>query len=225
MRASRRLWYHLATKDKAGQDRIASDRTDAETGVGAGEGGLGGEEEGHYTSKDCRRIMIDLVAAAAVLLLACLCCLCVCLPSYRPDRQLAYPNTDSLRQEAVQQQRRAADCIQESSLEKSFHSPSLSVRPSVRKSFGTFCIPPSLSPSMSSRLVHRMTTTDHRMLLRDSSIQVVRSFVCGPPLSSTFGFRILSNKASARTLFLSERGREGGREGVGSRAWRQLFDP
>ena len=42
MRASRRLWYHLATKDKAGQDRIASDRTDAETGVGAGEGGLGG---------------------------------------------------------------------------------------------------------------------------------------------------------------------------------------
>ena len=56
--------------------------------------------------------------------------------------------------------------------------------------------------------------------MRDHSVQVAparspsRSCVCGPPLSSTFGFRILSSKQSgAGKNTFSPRGREGQRKG------------
>ena len=104
-------------------------------------------------------------------------------------------------------------------MEKSFHSPP-SLPPSLfpptsqsERALALFAFLLPLSPSMSmwSRLVHRMTT-----IVCCSSTSVSRSIVCGPSLSSTLGFRILSSKAAAaaaaRALFVCEREKAGGRE-------------
>ena len=113
------------------------------------------------------------------------------------------------------------------------------VHPSER-ALALFAFPP-LSPATLLLLADvdvepSRPSYDHRRMsflraVRDRSVQVaavdrVCVCVCGPPLSSTFGFRILSSKqSSAGKNTFSPRGREGQREVGWRRRRRQLSDP